>query len=305
MSEALLASANLPDINDIASAIPELESRNLERRNMGRLGLAAALTAGAALMASKPAEAQTVTDMAIMNFTLNFEYLGAEYYLRALTGQGLIPTDLTGTGTQGTVIGGTQVPFVSDAIRQYAQRLAVDEQQHVRFLRASLGANAIAEPTIDLTASWTNMAIAAGLIVPGQTFNPFSGDVAFLLGAYVLEDVCVTALNGAVTLLQSPLAIQAAAGLLGVEAYQAGMIRTLLANLGAGVATNAISALRAQLSGVGDEGTSIPGLAYNSVNADIESLAFRRTPAQVLAIAYAGNPAGGGFFPNKVNGVIN
>ena len=175
----------------------------------------------------------------------------------------------------------------------------------MRFLRASLGANAIAEPTIDLTNSWTMMAIAAGLIVPGQTFSPFSGDVAFLLGAYILEDVCVTALNGAVTLLQSPVAIQAAAGLLGVEAYQAGSIRTLLANLGAGQATNAISALRANLSGVGDQGTVIPGLAYNAVNADIESLAFRRTPQQVLAIAYGGNFAGGGFFPNKVNGTIN
>ncbi len=285
-------------------ALPNIpEPVGVDRRNL-TVSLAAALAAGAALTASKPAEAQTVTDMTIMNFALNFEYLGAEYYLRALTGQGLSSADVTGVGTQGTVIGGSQVPFASPAIAQYAQRLAVDELQHVRFLRAVLGTNAIAEPTIDLTNSWTALAIAAGLIVPGQTFNPFSGDVAFLLGAYVLEDVCVTALNGAVTLLQSPLAIQAAAGLLGTEAYQAGSIRTLLANLGANTATNAISALRAQLSGVGDQGTGIAGLAFNAVNADTESLAFRRTPAQVLAIAYGGGSSGG-FFPNKVNGSIN
>ncbi len=299
-----MADVQLSDLATPTLDVEEIEYE-VERRSVTRVALAAALTAGLTAMSSRPADAQTVTDMTIMNFALNFEYLGAEYYLRALTGSGLAAADTTGTGVQGTVIGGSKVPFASAAIAQYAQRLAVDEQQHARFLRASLGANAIAEPTIDLTNSWTAMAIMAGLIVPGQTFNPFSGDVAFLLGAYVLEDVCVTALNGAVTLLQSPLAIQAASGLLGVEAYQAGSIRTLLANLGASVATNAISALRASLSGVGDEGTAIPGLAYNAVNADSESLAFRRTPQQVLAIAYGGNLAGGGFFPNKVNGTIN
>ena len=55
---------------------------------------------------------------------------------------------------------------------------------------------------------------------------------------------------------------------------------------------------------MGDQGTSIPGLAYNAVNADTQSLAFRRTPAQVLQIAYGGRVNGNGFFPNFVNGNI-
>ena len=279
---------------------------SVDRRGLGTAALAVGATLAASAAVSTPAAAQAVTDNDILNFALNFEYLGAELYLRALTGQGLGAGDTAGTGTQGVVTGGSQVPFRSDAIRQYCQRLAVDELAHVRFIRAVLGSNAIAEPSINLSTSWTVMAIAAGLIVPGQTFSPFTDDVSFLLGAYVLEDVCVSALAGSARLLSSKDNVEAAAGLLGVEAMQAGMIRTLLANIGAGQATNAISALRARLSGANDDiGTSIPGLAYNSVNADVESLAFRRTPAQVLNIAYGGGAAAGfGFFPSRVNGTI-
>ena len=252
-----------------------------------------------------------MTDNDILNFTLNFEYLGAEYYLHGLTGNGLSGSDVTGTGTQGTVAAGGPVPFQSSAIAQYVQKLAVDELGHVRFIKAVLGSAAIARPTIDLSTSWTTLAIAAGLIVPGQPFNPYSGDVAFLLGAYVLEDVCVTALAGAARLLTNPNNVEAAAGLLGVEGAQAGSIRTLLANLGAGQATNAISNLRTTLAGrtpqnPDDFGTSITGEAYNFVPTDSNALAFRRNTRQVLNIAYGAIGAtAGGFFPGAVNGTIN
>ena len=143
------------------------------------------------------------------------------------------------------------------------------------------------------------------MIVQGQTFNPFADDVSFLLGAYVLEDVCVTALAGSARLLTNPNNVEAAAGLLGVEGYQAGAIRTLLANLGAGNVTNAISNLRINLNGgqVNDQGTSIPGQDFNIVPVDSNALVFRRTTAQILGIAYAGGPVGSfGFFPGRGTG---
>lgn len=285
----------------------------LDRRGaLGLFGTGAATTlamatlaAGGLALGSRPVWAQGVTDADLLNFALNFEYLGAEYYLHGLTGTGLPSSLVSGTGTQGTILAGGPVPFQSAAIAQYVQRLAVDELAHVEFLRAALGAAAIAEPTIDLSTAWTTFAVAAGLITPGQTFNPYSGDVAFLLGAYVIEDVCVTALAGAARYLTNKDNVEAAAGLLGVEGYQAGAIRSLLANLGAGQVTNAISTLRANLSGVGDQGTLIPGEAYNFVNTDVNALAFRRSPRQVLNIAYGGvNATGGGFFPNGTNGTI-
>ncbi len=261
---------------------------------------------GGLTLGSRPAWAQAVTDADLFNFALNFEYLGAEYYLRGLTGQGLPAALLTGTGTQGTVAAGGPVSFQSAAIAQYVQRLAVDELAHVQFIRTVLGTAAVAEPAINLSvANWSTLAIAAGLLVPGQTFNPYASDIGFLLGAYVLEDVCVTALAGAARYITNPNDLAAAAGLLGVEGYQAGGIRTLLANVGAGAVTDAISALRASLSGVGDNGTLVGTLAYNFTNTDTNALVFRRTPRQVLNIAYgAVNATSGGFFPNGVNGNI-
>ena len=147
----------------------------------------------------------------------------------------------------------------------------------------------------------------AGLVAPGVSFNPYENEANFLLGAYVLEDVCVTALAGAAALLTSPDNIAYAAGLLGAESYQVGLIRSYLSEIGGGAATNAISALRASLSGVGDNGTDSEGNAYNFTNADLNAQAFRRTTSQVLTIAYGNKMPGtssGLFFPAGVNGAI-
>ena len=300
----------MPDVHPT----PETQLADPQRRKaLGGIGLggagAAVLAATGAFTAAKAVVPTPAVDMdvAILQFALNFEYLGAELYLHALTGTGLSGSDVTGVGTQGTVTAGGPVAFESEAIFSYVSRLAVDELAHVRFIRAVLGANAIAEPTINLSSTaWTTLALAAGLIVPGQTFDPFASEVGLLLAAYTIEDVCVTALAGAARLLTDPDLVEGAAGLLGTEAYQAGMIRTLLSDLGAGAATNAISALRATLSGAADDvGTSIPGNAYNFLPTDVNSLAFRRTTSQVLNIAYGGGAASGyGFFPNLVNGSI-
>ncbi len=244
------------------------------------------------------------TDNDYIAFFSNFEALGANYYLYGLTGQGVPAADTTGIGTLGAVSAGGPVAFQSAAIAQYVQRLAVDELAHLQFFRAVLGSAAVAQPTVDIASSWTNFAIGAGLISPGQTFNPYESDVTFLLGAYMLEDVCITAAAGAARYFTNKDNVEAAAGILGVEGYHAGAIRTLLSNIGAGQATDAISALRARLSGVADQGTSIPGQAYNFTNVDSNALVYRRTPAQALDILYDGVPTGGGFFPNGMNGTI-
>ena len=290
----------------------EYPGLNIDRRGVLRaLGAGAAsnavagsLAASGLVLGSRPAMAAGFTDNDYIAFFSNFEALGANYYLYGLTGQGVPAADTTGLGTLGTVSAGGPVAFQNPAIAQYVQRLAVDELAHLRFFRAVLGSAAVAQPTVDIASSWTGFAINAGLISAGQSFNPYENDVTFLLGAYMIEDVCITAAAGAARYFTIKDNIEAAAGILGVEGYHAGAIRTLLSNIGAGQATDAISALRAKLSGVADQGTSIPGQAYNFTNVDSNALVYRRTPAQALAILYDGGTSGGGFFPNGLNGTI-
>lgn len=268
--------------------------------------VAAGAVAAGATLASGEAQAQAIGDADVLNFALNLEYLEAEFYLFAATGRGLPQTLTTGTGALGGTIGGAAVPFRSPAIRAYAERIAVHEQAHVNFLRAALGANSVAKPALNLQSAFTTAAVAAGLIVQGQTFNPFADDVSFLLAAYLFEDVGVTAYAGAARLINNRDFLEAAAGLLAVEAYHAGAVRTLLANLGGGVACNQISALRRAASGANDdEGILITGNNYNFAPTDINALSYRRTTTQVLNIVYLGGASAGfGFYPNRMNGRI-
>jgi len=297
-----------PDRHEAAASA--LDRRNLIKRVGAGVASAAALTsmaAGGLAASSTRASAQSAGDLAIFNFALNLEYLEAEYYLRAVTGSGLSSGLTSGPGFANSVIGGSLVPFQTPAVAYYAQRIANDELAHVEFLRAGIAAEggvAVGEPAIDLQTSFTTLAVAAGLIVPGQTFNPFSSEVDFLLGAYIFEDVGVTAYAGAASSLAVPANMSYAASILATEAYHSGAIRGFLSDIGGGAATNAISALRAKLSGVQDNGTNYNGNPFNFVNADINAQAFRRTPSQVLQIVYGGGSGGGLFFPKGVNGSI-
>ena len=270
-------------------------------------GLAKPLFAQGALGAAAGAgidAAAGVTDADILNFALNLEYLEAEFYLRALSGSGLSSSDTTGTGTQGTVTGGSAVPFQNPIIQQYALEIAEDERNHVRFLRSALGSAAVAEPTIDLAQSFTTAAIAAGLIHQGQTFDPFANETNFLLGAFIFEDVGVTAYHGAAGLIQNKTFLSAAAGILAVEAYHASEIRTVLFSMGEFAAPKAISAARAALGGGKDQPIRVQGQA-NIVPADGNSIAFARTTDEVLNIVYLGGASGNfGFFPDRLNGKI-
>ena len=306
----------------------EMLSANAGGRGLGRRGLikraglgAAALGAasGGIIGTSTVASAQTVTytDADILNFALNLEYLEAEYYLRAVTGQPLavyFGNNLNsgdGTVKAGAVNGGSLVPFQNPGIAYYALRIANDELSHVRFLREALGTSAIAEPAIDLVDSFTILARAAGLINSSQSFDPFESETNFLLGSYIFEDVGVTAYAGAASALQSPANLSYAASVLAVEGYHAGAVRGYLSQIGAGTVTNAISALRAKLSGVADNGTALAGNPYSFNNVDYNGQVQRRTPQQVLNIVYGATPAAGQtissglFFPLGMNGTIN
>ena len=272
-------------------------------RSTSATAAGAAVLAAASLVASAPeAEAQAVNDAAILNFALNLEYLEAEFYNRAVNGIGLPASSTSGAG-QGTVTGGSPVPFVTPAIRQYAQEIAQDEVNHVNFLRSALGSNAVGEPTIDLVNSFVTL----GQLIGVPNFDPFTSEQNFLIGSFVFEDVGVTAYHGAAPLVQNKAILAAAAGILSVEAYHASEVRSLLYSLGSTYQnlTTSIANVRMSLSGANDDqGVVLNGVA-NIVPTDSNSLVFSRTPRQVLNIVYgAQNATSGLFFPNGMNGAI-
>lgn len=295
-------------------------SNLLERRKLLRTATMSAAVATAFSMKVTGAHAATADiDPDILNFALNLEYLEAEFYSRSVFGYGLPTAELTGSGsgsgTQGTVTGGRKVPFKSRTTFQLARQIASDEAAHVILLRHVLmqaGAYVAAEPTIDLTNSFTNAAVAAGLISAGQTFDPFADENSFLLAAFIFEDVGVSAYAGAAAKITNKSYLTTAAQILATEAYHAGSLRTRLYLGGYGQQTDKIAALRAKASGTGP-GTNLPaddigvltdGMAtIADVNAN--ALAHTRTPQQVLNVVYLGQgTTGGGFFPNGVNGNI-
>jgi hypothetical protein len=262
--------------------------------------------ASAATTESSADDAVAITDSAILNFALNLEYLEANFYSYAVHGSPISTTLTGGTGTQGGVSGGKQVPFKTAGIQQLAQQIAGDELSHVTFLRSALGSAAVSQPSIDLVKSFTAAAQAAGVVPAGTAFDPFSSENFFLLGAFIFEDVGVTAYKGAAPLISSKTYLGAAAGILAVEAYHAAAVRTRIYDLGLASMANQISAARASLDDGNDQGVTVDG-AETIVPADSNGLAYGRTPGEVLNIVYLTPKVAtsGGFFPDGVNGTLN
>ncbi|WP_370942037.1 ferritin-like domain-containing protein [Amycolatopsis sp. cg5] len=298
--------------------------RFLQAAGVAGLGVVGAgalggLTAGSASAVTEAAP--QVSDGAVLNFALNLEYLEAEFYLHAVTGTGLADAMTTGTGTRGGVTGGRAVRFKTKAARQYAQEIASDEKAHVAFLRSALGSAAVSRPAIDLQSSFTAAAQAAGLVKKGQSFDAFACEENFLLAAYLFEDVGVTAYKGAAPLITNKTYLEAAAGILAVEAYHAANIRTALYQHSGGIlglgllgrdlreASVKLSNARDSLDGATDldQGVVDGRGQANIVPTDGNGIAFSRSPGQVLNIVYLTPKAAtsGGFFPKGVNGEVN
>ncbi|MFT4111871.1 ferritin-like domain-containing protein [Silvibacterium sp.] len=288
------------------------EERLASRRSALIMGGAA--LAGLAL-GSRAAAQTTVTDTDILNFALNLEFLEAQFYTLATTGMTLSQAGLSidsGSGSAGgsvTVKSSPMVPFLSgDSLQSFAMEVAEDEQNHVKFLQSALGSSAVAMPNIDLLNSFNALAQAAGL---GSSFDPFASETNFLIGAFIFEDVGVTAYQGAAGLISSKTYLDKAVGIHGVEAYHAAGIRTRIFQAGTAAQqiSQAVAATRAKLDGTGNDdiGVSINSSgAATIVDNDSNGMTYARTTTQVLSIVYGGGAAGtgGAFYPDAMNGTI-
>ncbi|MEG3176929.1 ferritin-like domain-containing protein [Sphingomonas sp. RB3P16] len=339
------------DTDILLQVLDASERRRAERRNFLRSAGVATLAVGGASLVSacsgsgssstdpgatatatatpSPSSTDTLKDQDTLNFALNLEYLEAQFYSFAVTGAGL-PNALLAKGdgnqtVQGAVTGGRKVNFTDPIVQQYATEIANDEISHVAFLRSALGPAAVAQPAINIdggaSGAFTALGRAAGIATNASgavdsvngTFDPYASDENFLLGAFVFEDVGVTAYKAAASQINTVLLLDAAAGILATEAYHAGLIRTVLYSKGLTlpnlrVQAGLISDARDRLDGSVDDDQGIVGDAVTSnlVPVDGNGLVYGRTAGQVLNIVYLNSNAvvGGGFFPNGLNGNI-
>lgn len=300
--------SSLLDFINRSAENPSDRRRFLRGFGLAGLGVAGAATLGSATAGSAAAaDDGAATDAAVLNFALNLEYLEAEYYLNAVYGYGLPHSLTTGKGTLGGVKGGSKVSFRTPAIAAYAREIAGDERNHVKFLRTALGSAAVARPQLDIDGAFTTVARAAGLIGADQTVSPYANEDYFLLGAFLFEDVGVTAYKGAAPLITNKTYLEAAAGILAVEAYHAGIVRTALYGKDMADRVQQISNLRDALDNPidDDQGIVRRGKA-NLVPTDASGLAYSRSTGDVLNVVY-GTPAkasSGLFYPAGFNGAI-
>lgn len=291
-----------------------------------------------------PPTSSTPTDADILNFALNLEYLEASFYLYAATGSGLDAADITAGSaspykTPGTVTMGdaAMVQGLTTAQQEILNEIAFEEQAHVRFLRSALGSAAVPMPDIDLSF-FGPLAVAAKITTAATgsgSFNPFSSFDYFLVGAFIFEDVGVTAYAGAAPLISAAGVaagyLAAAAGIMAVEAYHAGYVRTSLTGraIAAGSASaypylgaaNLVEDLRATLTVGASAAPSTSGSVETTLTlptglttpssivaaSATDAVGFARTVNQVLHIVYGSSTVGaksGGFFPSGVNSIF-
>ncbi|KAK9836983.1 hypothetical protein WJX81_004318 [Elliptochloris bilobata] len=278
-----------------------------------------------AVFATLALSASAVTDVDILNFALNLECLEAQFYSYAALG---VPLNATLTGNGPAPIGGAMASL-SGFVKPIANEIAMDEISHVNFLRTALGAKAAVCPQVDIGPAF-NTAVRAALGITDKNFDPYKDDTNFLLAAFLFEDVGVTAYKGAAPLIVDKGYLSAAAGILAVEAYHAGIIRTLLYqravqyvkpyNIQVALFVEKLSHLRETLDGTGNDdfGVIAPPATDNGfyfpfksdmdsslVPTDANAIAFSRTIPQVLSIVYGtpitSNPTKGLFYPNGIN----
>ncbi|KAL5714313.1 hypothetical protein ACHQM5_016294 [Ranunculus cassubicifolius] len=259
------------------------------------------------------------TDIDLLEFPLNLEYLEAEFFLWGALGYGLDKLEPKLPSGGPPPIGVTKAnldPFIRDVMLQFGYQ----EIGHLKAIKNAVPG--FPRPLLDLSAgSFAKVmdeAMGHTLIPP---FNPYASGLNFLLASYLIPYVGLTGYVGASPKLVNYHSKRLVAGLLSVESAQDAIIRALLYERAAlkvqpyGITvaefTEKISTLRNRLghTGVVDEGIVIPSAKHwtgNVVAGDANSVAYDRTPQQILRIVYGNGDehVPGGFYPKGASGHI-
>ncbi|PKU79930.1 desiccation-related protein PCC13-62 [Dendrobium catenatum] len=262
-------------------------------------------------------------DVDLLEFPLNLEYLEAEFFLWAALGYGLdrVAPNLSLGGPPPIGVRKANLdPFVRDIVTQFGYQ----EVGHLKAIKQRV--KGFPRPLLDLSAkSFATVVDNAFGRTLDPPFDPYANGLNYLLASYIIPYVGLTGYVGANPNLQSSVAKRLVAGLLGVESAQDAVIRTLLYeqldkkvhpyNISVAEFTDKISVLRNKLGGAGikDEGLVVPPelgaegkISGNVIAGDENSIAYARTPEEILRIVYGtGNESKpGGFFPKGGDGRI-
>jgi hypothetical protein len=271
--------------------LTQVVGESVDRRSvLKKLAMAAVATGVAAASATRTLGAQgpiVMTDL--LQFTLNLEYLEAEFYTMATQGVTIealgLPID--GQGTPGRTIGGRRIHFarLKRFSEEIAFELAANERAHVVLFRNALlqlGVTPVAKPLIHLEPTGTE----------------FNDEVSFVVAARRFEELGSSLGAGAAAnpLINKSTFISTLGRLIGVEAQHVGNLRLQIAELDIPLTP---------LDGADIVPRPSPNGQAFSVNEN--GLTATRTPGQVLFHAYGGaaDATAGGFYPHGVNGVIN
>jgi hypothetical protein len=289
---------------------------NIQRRSFLRRAVlgSAALVPASSLLLSKNATGATASgqlsagDVSVIELGLNNEYLEAEFYLRALTGNGLPSMDIIGAGSPGTVVVNTQrrVTFANPFIKAMAQQLADDELAHVLDVRAtfaSFGLIPPARPTIDFVSSFQLLSSQAGL---NRHFDPLGNETDFLLASFFFEENDSTLLIAAIGAIENLELRSTLASLLGNETAHDGFVRLGLAQEHSRTIAEANKIIQLKQKLTGSTTTIFQPLTDNDklilvpagANAEVVAL----TPQQYMGNVFlSSNGTAGGFFPDGLN----
>jgi hypothetical protein len=261
----------------------KLTNDESNRRNFLKGAAAAGVAlAGAAVVGNNlvnpgtAVKAASLSDVDILNFALNLEYLEAEFYSVAVTGKTLLQNGVLSAAQEaGPTTGGNYInQFHNSPTLYVAQDLKVTEVEHVQLLRSALGSMAAPKPAINLDAL-------------GYGFGSLA---EFTKLARQLEDVGTSAYLGAAPDITSSAYLATAASILSTEAKHSGTLRFMC--VAYGVPSPAVDSI------------DIPPSMQNLFGTDPNGLVAPRTPSQVLSIVYGGGTTSGGFFPNGLTGTV-
>ncbi|KAK9945117.1 hypothetical protein M0R45_010647 [Rubus argutus] len=201
---------------------------------------------------------------------------------------------------------GAQKALLEDpVVARIIEEFAYEQVGHIRAIIRTVGG--FPRPLLDLSREHYARGFDRIVGFPlNPPFNPYANSLNFLIATYYNHYLALNGYAGTIPSLISPTNRRLVAGLLGVEAGQDAVTRTLLL----------ISARRNLLGGCGnkDEGIILPNKTLgaehrttsNVLSADENSLAYAKTPAEILRNLYVNDneKVPGGVFPRGANGVI-